>query len=127
LKIVPRGDPPTADQCVLSLECVQTCFMKSKMQAKVMEKTLTGPASSMKKLNYVEYLEFLCRLASATFSIDSKSAKRTSPATKKIVEISQQQFPVQLANFLSIILPALIPEEGRLEQALTIPFLDDVI
>ena len=66
--------------------------MQSQIMPTDINKQFLPPQSTMKKLTYVEYLEFMCRLASSTFTLDTKAAKKSNLAIRKIVEMSQQPF-----------------------------------
>ena len=81
----------------------------------------------MKKMFYVEYLEFVCRLAKAVFTIDSRAAKRNSAVMRKLKESAELPMSHQLAIFLSISLPNLIPDNQREDLELNIPFIDEVL
>ena len=93
----------------------------------VMTRNMEYAESQMKKLFYVEFLEFVCRLSKAVFTIDSKAAKRNSAVMRKLKEGAELPLSDQLAIFLSIALPNLIPDEQREDLELNIPFIDDVL
>ena len=86
LRLPARLAPPPLESCAISLQTAQQCFSKSKMQAMVMTRNMEYAESQMKKLFYVEFLEFVCRLSKAVFTIDSKAAKRNSAVMRKLKE-----------------------------------------
>ena len=55
-----------------------------------MSRDMACAENQMKKLYFVEYLEFLCRLSSAVFTIDSRVAKRNSAVVRKIKEVAEK-------------------------------------
>jgi len=97
-----------------------------------------------KRLSFVEWLEFLCRVATCVFVVDSKTAGKTkNPALVRLIEDSQKPFAIQLASFLSVFLKQLLinhtkglmpglkkkpEEEADLQEIFEqIPDLDEVI
>ena len=49
----------------------------------------------LKRLSFVEWLEFLCRVASCVFVVDSKTASKTKNAAMvRLIEDSQKPFHV---------------------------------
>ena len=58
-----------------------------------------------KRLAFVEWLEFLCRVASCVFVVDSKTAGKTKNAAMlRLIDDSRKPFPLQLCSFLSVFL-----------------------
>lgn len=76
-------------------------------------------AISAKKINYknlkfVEWLEFLCRLATCTFVFDSKTASKTrNPAMVRLIEDSRKPLAHQIASFLCTFLEQLLFEHTK--------------
>ena len=76
-----------------------------------------------RRLDFVEWLEFLCRLAASTFIVDSKTASRTkNAAMQRLIEDGNKPFQYQLASFLSVLLKLLIVRHTatlKLQKSLT--------
>ena len=77
LKLPPRVIPALKD-CAISLQCVQQCFAKSKMQAISKQDGFEMNNFSMRKMSFVEFQEFICRLASATYALDAKVVEKSN-------------------------------------------------
>ena len=83
---------------------------------------------SMRKMSFVEFQEFVCRLSSATFALDAKVVEKTkSPAIQYMAQIATRNLAVQIVNFLNVWLPNLIPEERREEFTEMMPKIEEVM
>ena len=68
------------------------------MHAKRVQEGFEINKFSMRKLSYIEFQEFVCRLASATFALDAKVvAKTKSAALQAMAEIQTKNLAVQVA------------------------------
>lgn len=67
-----------------------------------------------RRLSFVEWLEFLCRVAACIHVIDAKTASKTkNPALLRLIEDSRKPFSVQLASFLSVSLKQILVNYGK--------------
>jgi len=82
----------------------------------------------MRKLTFIEFQEFVCRMASATFALDKKVVEKAkSPAMLYMVDMQNRSLAVQVAAFLNVWLPNLIPNEQREEFYYMMPSFDQVM
>ena len=82
----------------------------------------------MLKLSFIEFQELVCRLATAAFAIDLKTANNTkNPAIEQLSLLSQRHISVQIATFLDIFLPNLVPESDLAAFRERMPRLEDVL
>ena len=95
----------------MTSETIMMCFSKAKLLLleskdsiiKSKQAELSLEKVDMKKISFKEFLEFVCRLAFAAYSFDQKSASKAKSASlKRLVQMSQQPLPVQLAVFLDV-------------------------
>ena len=67
-----------------------------------------------RRLSFIEWQEFLCRVASCVHVIDSKMASKTkNPSLLRLIEESRKPFYVQVASFLSVALKQILINYGK--------------
>ena len=74
----------------------------------------------LRKLEFIEWLEFLCRVATCVFVLDSKTALTSkNQAILRLVEDGRKPFAHQLASFLSVFLIQVLIEHTRRKMAVS--------